>query len=200
MINNFSEHKKKFKENGFFICKNIFDKDFIAQLINEIELSKNTDKYFDNSNNLRRIEKLYDKGVQLKNLNKIILTILKNVFNDDFIIFKDKFNAKPPGGEGFFSHYDGVFHFLNQNNEKKNGWYEYGDFFINTLVALDECNYENGALELAKSHKGSFDQLLENTKKDGTPALTEEVEVKTSFDLINLEYWRYGYFFKHMSP
>ena len=54
------------------------------------------------------------------------------------------------------------------------------------MVALDECNKENGALELAKSHAGNFDQLLENTKKDGTPALSKEVESKISFSLINL--------------
>jgi 2-aminoethylphosphonate dioxygenase len=186
MIIDFSDLKKNFSKNGFFICKDVFNKDFILELINEIENSKNTDKYYDKSNNLRRIEKLYDKGVQLKNLNEKILTILKNVFNKEFLIFKDKFNAKPPGGEGFFSHYDGIFHFINPNNEKKRGWYEYGDYFINALVALDECNKKNGSIEIAKSHKGSFEQLLNNTKKDGTPALTSEVESKTPFDLINL--------------
>ena len=49
-----------------------------------------------------------------------------------------------------------------------------------------ECNKENGAFELANIHRGNFDQLIENTKKDGTPALSEETEIKTSFKLINL--------------
>ena len=35
------------------------------------------------------------------------------------MIFKDKFNAKPPGGDGFYAHFDGIFNFVNQNNEKK---------------------------------------------------------------------------------
>ena len=87
----------------------------------------------------------------------------------------------------FFAHYDGFFHFINSNDEKKNGWYEYGDFFINALVAIDNCNKENGALELAKSHSGNFDDLLKNTKQNGTPALKEEVESKTIFELINLD-------------
>ena len=182
----FLNFKKKFDNDGYFICKNIFTKNFILELIDEIDSSENTVKYFDNSNILRRIEKLYDKGHQLKNLNEKILTILNNVFDEEFLIFKDKFNAKPPGGEGFFAHYDGIFNFVDPSNEKKKGWYEYGDFFINALVALDDCNKENGALELAKSHKGTFDQLLNNTKKDGTPALRKEVESETSFDLINL--------------
>jgi ectoine hydroxylase-related dioxygenase (phytanoyl-CoA dioxygenase family) len=183
---NFLDCKKNFDNDGYFICKNVFNKDFIHQLINEIKYSKNSIKYFDNFKNLKRIEKLYDKGNKLKDLNKKISTLLNNVFEEEFLIFKDKFNAKPPGGEGFFAHYDGIFHFINPNNEKKNGWYEYGDFFVNALVALDECNKENGAFEIANIHRGNFDQLIENTKKDGTPALTKETEIKTSFKLINL--------------
>ncbi len=180
-------YRDQYNKNGYFICRKIFERKFINQLIEEINNSKNTVRYFDKLNNLRRIEKLYNKGNHLNELNKKILDLLEEVFNKDFIIFKDKFNAKPPGGEGFFAHYDGIFHFINPKNEKKKGWYEYGDFFINALVALDECTRENGALELAKYHKGTFDQLLENTKKNGTPALTNEVEKDTTFDLINLD-------------
>ena len=169
---NFIDLKKDFSRDGFFICKNIFDNVFITQLIDEINSSKGAIKYFDKSNNLRRIEKLFDKGNQLK--------------NEEFLIFKDKYNAKPAGGDGFFAHYDGIFHFIDPDNNKKNGWYEYGDFFINALVALDDCNKENGTIELARSHKGSFKELLKNTKNDGTPALTKQVELDTSFNLINL--------------
>ena len=183
----FSDFKQKFDNDGYFVFKNFINKDFVTQIIDEIENSKNTIKYFDNSNKLRRIEKLYDKGEYLINLNKNILNLLKNVFDEDFLIFKDKFNAKPPGGEGFFAHYDGIFQFTNSNNDKKNGWYEYGDFFVNALVAIDNCNKENGSLELAKSHKGNFEQLYENTKKDGTPALSEEAESKTTFNVIELD-------------
>jgi hypothetical protein len=46
---------------------------------------------------------------------------------------------------------------------------------------------KNGALEIAKSHKGNFEQLFVNTKKDGTPALSAKVESKTIFNLINLD-------------
>ena len=187
MNDNFLSYKKSFDNDGYFICKNFFSKSFITVLANEIDKSNNTIKYYDNLKFLRRIEKIYDKGKQLKKLNEEISTLLKNVFNESFLIFKDKFNAKPPGGEGFFAHYDGIFHFLNSNNEKKNGWYEYGDFFINALVAIDECNKENGTLELAKSHNGNFNDLLLNTKQNGTPALTQEIESITTFNLINLD-------------
>ncbi len=183
---NFLEFKQRYNDDGYFVLKNFVSKDFILKITNEIENSQDSVKYFDNQNNLRRIEKLYDKGVSLIELNEKILQILKKVFNRNFLIFKDKFNSKPPGGEGFFAHYDGVFEFINSNNEKKRGWYEYGDFFVSALIAIDECNKKNGALELAKSHKGNFDQLFENTKKDGTPALSNEIEAKTLFKTIDL--------------
>ena len=104
---------------------------------------------------------------------------------NNFIIFKDKFNAKPPGGDGFFAHYDGVFKFKDEKDVLRSGWYEYGNYFLNALIALDKCNKENGSIELAKAHKGNFNELLKNTKNDGSPALTEEIELKTSFKLIN---------------
>ena len=187
MKNNYFNLKKIFLNDGYFIYKNFISKAFSKNIIKDINKSLNTVKYFDKNLNLRRIEKLYNKGDFLKILNIQILLLLKNIFRKDFIIFKDKFNAKPPGGDGFFAHYDGVFHFTNSKNEKKNGWYEYGDFFINVLVALDKCDRTNGSLELAKSHKGNFKKLLKNTKNDGTPALKSEIESRLSFKLINLE-------------
>lgn len=186
MTNKFLKLKKRFNSDGYFVLKNFIDGNFVLNLIKEINNSQDTIKYFDNSNKLRRIERLYDKGKFLIKLNKQISNVLKNVFDEEFLIFKDKYNAKPPGGEGFFAHYDGIFQFITSNNEKKNGWYEYGDFFVNALVAIDDCNAENGALELAKSHKGNFKELFSNTKKDGSPALSKEVEQKTIFNLINL--------------
>jgi len=187
MNNFFLQLKNRFDHDGYFILKKFLSKDFISNLIDEIENSNNTIRYSDNSNNLRRIEKLHDKGKNLIDLNKKISILLKEIFDKEFLIFKDKFNIKYPGGEGFFAHYDGVFEFINSNNEKKRGWYEYGDFFISALVAIDECNMKNGALEIAKSHKGNFEQLFVNTKKDGTPALSAKVESKTIFNLINLD-------------
>ena len=187
MVNDVLALQKEYSLNGYFVIKNFFSQTFISQLINDIENSKNTIKYFDKDNNLRRIEKLYDKGPQLNNLNDKIIHFLNFTFEKDFLIFKDKFNAKPPGGEGFFAHYDGIFHFVDPDNNKKRGWYEYGDYFINVLIALDKCNKENGSLELAKAHSGNFDELLKNTKNNGTPALTDEMESNTSFNLIDLD-------------
>ena len=128
MNNFFLQLKNRFDDDGYFILKSFLTKDFISNLIDEIDNSNNTIRYTDNSNNLRRVEKLYDKGKNLIDLNKKISILLKEIFGKEFLIFKDKFNIKYHGGEGFFAHYDGVFEFINSNNEKKRGWYEYGDF------------------------------------------------------------------------
>ena len=187
MVNDVLSLAKTIFFKWLFCNKKFFSQIFISQLINDIEKSKNTIKYFDKDDNLRRIEKLYNKGPKLNNLNNKIIQFLNVTFDKDFLIFKDKFNAKPPGGEGFFAHYDGIFHFIDTDNKKKRGWYEYGDYFINVLIALDKCNKENGSLELAKAHNGNFDELLKNTKNNGTPALTDEMEFNTSFNLIDLD-------------
>jgi len=186
MVIDFLDLKKKFSNNGYVLCKNIFTESFIEDLINDIDNSVNTVKYFDSNNNLRRIEKLYNKGEYLVNLNKEILLLLNKIFKKDFLIFKDKFNAKPPGGEGFFAHYDGIFHFTDEKNNTRNGWYEYGDYFLNVLIALDDCNKKNGTLELAQAHKGNFNELLKNTMNNGTPAITKQIESSISFNLIDL--------------
>ena len=186
MSYNFLNIKKEFKKSGYVILKNVLEKNVIGKLINEINKAKNTIQYFDNNKILRRTEKIYNKGNQLKKLNNEIVYLLKKIFSQDFIIFKDKFNAKPPGGDGFFAHYDGIFHFIDSKNKKRNGWYEYGDYFINVLVALDQCTKKNGALELAKAHKGNFKVLLNNTKKNGTPELKSEIESNLKFNLIKL--------------
>jgi len=178
--------KNLFDNNGFFVCKNVFDKDFIQKILEDIETAKDTIKYLDSQKNLRRAEKLYNKSDSLKKLNEVISLHLKTIFQKDFIIFKDKFNAKPPGGDGFFAHFDGIFNFINENDEKKRGWYEYGNFFINALVALDICNIDNGTIELSKSHDGNFEDLIKKTKKDGTPALDEHIEKNLHFEPINL--------------
>jgi ectoine hydroxylase-related dioxygenase (phytanoyl-CoA dioxygenase family) len=178
--------KNLFDNNGFFVCKNVFDKDFIQKILEDIKTAKDTIKYFDSQKNLRRAEKLYNKSDSLKKLNEVISLHLKTIFQKDFIIFKDKFNAKPPGGDGFFAHFDGIFNFTNENDEKKRGWYEYGNFFINALVALDVCNIDNGTIELSKFHDGNFEDLIKKTKKDGTPALDKQIEKNLHFEPINL--------------
>ena len=58
---------------------------------------------------------------------------------------------------------------------------------MNVLVALDPCNNENGTIELSESHNDTFESLLENTNKDGTPNLKSEIEKKLDFEAIDLK-------------
>lgn len=177
---------REYSQKGYFTIKNVFSAADIYVLKNEIQIANNTDKYFDKNGEIRRIEKIFNKGKKLNFLNKEIIKILKNLFNEDYIIFKDKFNAKPPGGEGFFAHYDGVFIFKDEKNFYKKGWYEYSDHFINVLVALDMCDKKNGTIEISKIHKDNFNSLLKNTKNNGTPDLLDEIEKKLTFEPIIL--------------
>ena len=78
------DYKKKFDNEGYFVFKNFLSKDFVSKLIDEINNASGTVKYFDNSNNLRRIEKLYDKGTNLIDLNEKISILLKKIFQKEF--------------------------------------------------------------------------------------------------------------------
>jgi ectoine hydroxylase-related dioxygenase (phytanoyl-CoA dioxygenase family) len=184
---NQNEYKKLFTKNGFFIHKNAFSKKFLSKIIDDLNKAKNVEKYYDKNKKLRRIEKIYNKGESLKKLNKDNLKFLKKTLGKKFTIFKDKFNIKPPGGEGYFAHYDGVYKFLDKNNKIKNGWYEYSNFFVNILIAIDNCSIKNGTIEIANAQKKSFNKLLKDTENNGTPNLTKQKERKNNFKSINLK-------------
>ncbi len=185
-MNNLNKYKNEYDKSGYTVIENVFTKDLISSISIEIEKSRDTKKYFDQKGFLRRIERVYDKGQSLIDANNKVLMVLRNIFEKDFTIFKDKFNAKPPGGEGFFAHYDGMFSFKNSSGESERGWYKYTDFFVNVLIALDDCNVKNGTIEIANAHEGTYEQLLLNTKQNGTPDLVESVENQSEFKPIEL--------------
>ena len=186
-MNTKETYRKDFETKGYCVIKNAINPSSIPNIFSEIENAKNIEVYTDKKGNLRRVERLYDKGKELLALNLIVSNLLHEIFNQKFLIFKDKYNAKPPGGEGFFAHYDGIFMFKDKNKTKQEGWYKYTDFFINALVALDKCTENNGTIEISKKHEGSFNDLLKNTKMNGTPVLLDNVEDDLSFELIELD-------------
>ncbi len=179
-------YKQKFDTNGFYKVKNFVTKEEIKKIIKEINNVEDVDIYRDRNKKIRRIERIYDKGEYLNKINSRFINLLKENLDFKVFIFKDKFNLKPPNGEGFFAHYDGIFHFKDSKNNKRKGWYEYGNLFINVLLALDDCNQENGTIEIAKSHQNNFNELIKNTRDDGTPDLLETIEKKTKFEKIDL--------------
>ncbi len=177
---------KEYNTKGFIVVKKFLTKNFTEKILKEIAYSKNTDVYFDQHGNLRRVEQLFDKGKNLVILNKRILTLIKRIFKLKLVIFKDKFNAKPPGGEGFDPHYDGIFYFKDKNNKTKKGWYEYSNYFVNVLIALDDCNKNNGTIELSNMHNESFEELYSRTKRNGTPDINPSYLKKLNFKSISL--------------
>ena len=183
IVNNIIENYKK---NGFVKIENVFDKSFINNIISELEGLTDLDIYKDSNGKPRRVERVYNKGEYLKKLSLVIEQKLKDIFGYNLNIFKDKYNFKPPGGEGFFCHYDGVFYFHDYKNEKKRGWYEYADYFVNVAIPMDPCSEINGTLEMSQIHNLPFEKLILNTKNDGTPNLLESVEKKLNFQILNL--------------
>jgi 2-aminoethylphosphonate dioxygenase len=183
---NYNEILKNYNKKGFAKIGNIIDEDKLGILVQEIFDAKKTISYFDNEDILRRIEKFFNKGDALINCNLIILKLLNDIFSKDFVIFKDKYNAKPPGGEGFYVHYDGIFHWENNEGIVKNGWYEYAPEFVNVLIAIDDSNSNNGTIEIAEQHNLNFEKLLLNTQKNGTPEIIEKVSDNLNFEKINL--------------
>ena len=176
--------KKNFDSKGYFIVKKFFDNKQIKKIIYEINNAKKIKKYYDRKNNLRRIEKIYNKGKNLRLANKKIEKYLSLVLKKKFIIFKDKFNSKPPNGEGYDAHFDGVFKFKSKSNLLKKGWYVYGKEFVNVLVALDNTEKNNGPLEISKAINKNFDDLFKLTKKDGSPNIKKSVEKSLNFKKI----------------
>tara|TARA_B110000027_G_scaffold134231_1_gene165760 strand:+ start:173 stop:916 length:744 start_codon:yes stop_codon:yes gene_type:complete len=177
----------EFNTKGYFKVTQFINQNMIDKIIDEIKIITNITIYKDRKNQVRRLEQFYNKGLNLNKLNLKCCEFIKNTINKEVVIFKDKLNTKPSGGEGFSAHYDGVFRFKDANSKLQNGWYYYGDFFVNILLALDECTEQNGTIEIANSHDGDFNQLLKNTTNDGTPNLLSEVERKTSFEKIILQ-------------
>ena len=96
-------------------------------------------------------------------------------------------------------HYDGIFYFKKKDGSKHKGWHKYSSFFINVLVALDECNEKSGTLQVANADFLEFDKLLENTRKDGTPFLRNEYSTKLKFESIDLNPGDL-LFFSHLCP
>ena len=79
-----------------------------------------------------------------------------------------------------------VFFILLTRKIEKKTWYEYGNSFVNVLLSLDDSNEQNGTIEIAKSHKNNFDELIKNTKNNGTPDLLSVVEKNNIFEKIKL--------------
>ena len=175
---------KEYLTKGYFTIPNFILPDLadeIKKTVEEISVRKDVDIYYDRSGTLRRMEYFTFKNNLLKNLNEKIKKLLLSVTSKKQALFKDKVNFKPPLGEGFYAHYDGIFQFNTPDGKIKNGWYEYAENFNNVLIALDDFTPLNGPLEVANVCHGDFKKLLKDTKLDGTPEIKEELARKMVF-------------------
>jgi 2-aminoethylphosphonate dioxygenase len=153
-----NSHIKKFRKDGYLVCKNIFNQKTINQIIlsiNQIEKFKDNKnkwmKYYDFSLKnkkkkiLTRIENFYDYHKIFKKIfsDKIIKKELEKIAGDDLVLFKDKINFKNPGAEGFKPHQDSTI-WKNMYGIKS---------FLSIAVSIDRANIKNGCLEFSKFSK-----------------------------------------------
>jgi len=175
---------REINKKGYATLKSVFNSKTINSIISEIDQASDVDRYLDRRDSERRIERIFDKGPNLIKLHQEILTILELIFGFEWKIFKDKFNSKPPGGEGFFAHFDGIFIFTDKVGKKRNGWHTFANLFVNALVVIDDFTPENGSLEIASRENGTFHELLEYTKKNGSPVILSSFEDECKFELL----------------
>jgi len=176
----------EFSQTGYTIVKNTIGPGAIQSCLEEVATNKEAATYLDDQNRPRRIERILNSGKATKTIDSTAREILKDIFGEEFTVFKDKLNFKPPLGEGFRCHYDGIFIWRDSDGKERNGWHEYADDFVNVLIALEDSNAENGGLEISSRVNLEFDKLLSHTNNDGTPFLRSEIEATLDFSLPRL--------------
>jgi ectoine hydroxylase-related dioxygenase (phytanoyl-CoA dioxygenase family) len=147
------EQVADFARDGFLVVRGLFGPDEMARVSrwsDEIEGWPETPgkdmKYFEKSliepgkRIINRIENFYPYHDGFRALfdDERVMGRLAELFGEPAVLFKDKINFKYPGGDGFKHHQD-----------QAAGWWDYADFFISTLVSIDEATPENGCLEIA---------------------------------------------------
>jgi len=183
------EAREAFNLYGYAVLEDVFSEQDLSDLLpalDDLEESGDVDIYHDRDGQIRRMEHFTLKSAPFARINQSVLTLLEDVLGETFVLFKDKYNFKPPGGEGFFAHYDGVFRFVAPDGAVRNGWYEYAPEFVNVLVAVDDFTHENGALEIASAEELDFEELISRTLGDGTPHIRPEHAEGLSFRPITM--------------
>ena len=150
---------KKFKDDGFVLVPNLFNKKELDDLVlytdelqNSPEVSGKERKFFEKSKQdenqkvLARIENFckFHNGFNYLCTKSKIIECVKDCFGEDGVLFKDKINLKMPGGSGFTPHQD-----------SQAGWDDYTNFFLTAMVSIDKSTIKNGCLEFAPGHNKS---------------------------------------------
>lgn len=170
--------KAELNSPGWFVLESVYtpeETDLVLASIYQAMEENVGHLYKDRAGRLRRMEYVAFYNDIMKNLNKRFQDILYEATGEQWSLFKDKVNFKPSGGEGFYAHYDGIFEFINPNGGRSNGWYEYTNCFISSLLLLDDFTEINGAMELSDKHDEDWDTLYGRTKQNGTPDIREDL-------------------------
>ena len=179
-----SQGKLRFKSTGYLVIENFISVAVVDEIksgVQAVTLSDGVTMFSDRQGLPRRLERFTYKDARLIGLMEDVGECVKAVTEEEQVLFKDKVNFKPPGGEGFNAHYDGIFEYKSLTRKVGRGWFDYADRFTNGLITLDPFTQHNGALEIADRHLGDFDELLNNTNKDGSPDLRHEVALDCEF-------------------
>lgn len=95
----------------------------------------------DNADLINRIEKVAPFHDGFAELTEVLKPANAQLLGEPAVLFKEKINYKMPGGGGFKAHQD-----------SQAGWWDYADFFITTMVCIDESTVENGCLQMVAGH------------------------------------------------
>lgn len=151
-----SDLRRQFDRDGFAIVRGLYSADearqqgaWIDELSSRPPSVGNEMVYFEDSLTepgrrvLSRIERFAQFHTGLGSLvaGSRLLEPLRQLLQDEPVLFKEKINFKLPGGGGFTPHQD-----------IQPGWDTYAPYFISVLIAVDANTLQNGCLELAAGH------------------------------------------------
>lgn len=154
-----SQIKNIIERDGFVKLNQIFESDLIENFITEAYDMKDwpdaKGKYWryyeeDDKLKLNRMERFYEYSQYCSQIidHPKLITLLTEIMEDTPLLFKEKINFKTSGGSGFAYHQD-----------QAAGWSRYAPIFWSVAIAIDECNEDNGQLEIAKHIEQSRDNL-----------------------------------------
>jgi len=111
----------------------------------------------DDADLISRIENIVPFHDGFEKLSTVLKGPVCQLLGEEAALFKEKINFKMAGGDGFKPHQD-----------SQAGWDSYADFFISTLVSIDEATVENGCLQLVNGHhkRGLFKSWEPLTEDD----------------------------------
>ena len=166
-----SVNKKNFEQNGFVVLKDILtpeEAELLRSIGNELEnFPEQKGKwmiYYENEdiNKKARLENFINYHETLKTfLYSKVLPLIKNIYDKELVLFKDKMNWKRPGGKGFDPHQD------------QPAWSDFKPNIFHTLALfIDTSTKEKGCLEFVENCNK---KELISYDIDGTGGLNKEI-------------------------